>query len=64
MIDHEILKLIIKRMKLCLEIGEIKEHLGKPIFDPEQEKRVIEDKAAVGVALGLREDLVRALMNL
>ena len=36
--DHEILELIEKRMKACAEIGEIKIHLNKPVFDPEQEK--------------------------
>jgi len=63
-IDLTILELINKRMEICLEIGEIKENLGKPVFDSEQEKRVIEDRVNVGAILGLEEVLVRGLMNL
>ncbi len=63
-IDHEILELIGNRMNACLEIGKIKRLIGKPVFDPAQEKRVFEDKANIGAAIGLREDFVRRLMSL
>lgn len=63
-IDHEVLGLISKRMKVCLKIGEIKEYFGKPIFDPEQEKRVLEDKASIRIMLGLKEDFVKELISL
>ncbi|MEW6419934.1 MAG: chorismate mutase [Nitrospirota bacterium] len=63
-IDHEILELIGERMKICLEIGEIKKHLDIPVFDPEQEIKVLKDKASLGAAIGLEEDFVTNLMNL
>lgn len=51
-------------MRVCFEIAEIKEHLGKPIFDPEHEKKILEDKAYIGADLGLEDVFVRKLMSL
>ncbi len=63
-IDHEILKLIRKRMDVCIEIGEIKKYMGKQIFDPLQEERVLKDKMALGASSGLNKNFIRKLMRL
>lgn len=63
-IDKDILHLISKRMESCLRIGEIKFHIGKPIFDAGREREVIEDRINIGKHLKLDEDFVKRLIEL
>lgn len=60
-IDHMILNLIKERMSICEKLGRIKIVNGLPIYDPEQEERVIKRWINRGRFLGLEEDFVREL---
>lgn len=39
-IDEEITKLLVKRMKLSLEIGQYKKSKGLPVYDPKREEEL------------------------
>lgn len=41
-LDDELLRIFNRRAALALEIGHIKKNLGKPIYDPEREKRIFQ----------------------
>lgn len=43
-IDAQLLPLFIERMKVCGRVAEYKRRVGKPIFDAEREKAVLENK--------------------
>lgn len=43
-IDSQLLPLFIERMKVCGHVAEYKRRVGKPIFDAEREKAVLENK--------------------
>src|SRR5436305_200977 len=40
-VDEVIVRLLNQRAKYAIEIGEIKPHLGLPIYAPEREKQVL-----------------------
>jgi chorismate mutase/prephenate dehydrogenase len=63
-VDKGILNLIRERMDICKSVGEIKHHIGKPIFDPVREREVIEDRVKTGRDLNLSDDFVRMLLDL
>lgn len=39
-LDDELLQIFNRRAALALEIGHLKKDLGRPIYDPEREKRI------------------------
>ena len=43
-IDAQLLPLFVERMKVCENVAEYKRRVGKPIFDAEREKAVLENK--------------------
>ena len=43
-IDAQLLPLFIERMRVCGRVAEYKRRVGKPIFDAEREKAVLENK--------------------
>lgn len=63
-LDNRILHLIGERMEICRNVGKIKLMAGKPIFDPDREKEVIEDRINFSRALGIDGEFVRKIMSL
>ncbi len=55
-IDEQLVRLFNARARCALEIGEIKKHLGLPVYQPEREhevlRRVRDASAAEGGPLG------------
>ena len=45
-LDGQILELVAKRVRAALAIGEIKRRLGRPIYDPEREREILQRLAA------------------
>ncbi|OGP63933.1 MAG: hypothetical protein A2169_08805 [Deltaproteobacteria bacterium RBG_13_47_9] len=41
-IDHQLLILLNRRLRLALEVGNIKDKVGKKIYDSPREKKVLE----------------------
>ena len=63
-LDQKILRLIIQRMEVCRNVGKIKLRVGRPIFDPDREREVIEDRINFSRALGRDGEFVRKIMSL
>jgi len=61
--DRKLLLLLKKRMALTSKIGYKKKALGKPLRDPEVEKRVIENALKAGKEHGLSPRLVETVMR-
>jgi chorismate mutase len=41
-VDQEILKLLHKRVRLVMQVGEYKRERGIPVYDPERERELFE----------------------
>ncbi len=41
-IDQRMLQLLAERVKLVLQVGELKREFGVKVYDPERERRVLE----------------------
>jgi chorismate mutase len=41
-VDRKILQLVAERVRLVLEVGDIKRGRNLPVYDPERERRVLE----------------------
>lgn len=63
-LDQEILHLIIQRMEVCRNVGKIKLMIGKPVFDPNREGEVVENRIHFSRGLDIDEEFVRKLMSL
>ena len=40
-IDQKLLSLLNQRLRIALEIGKIKEHIGEKTYDPKREKNIL-----------------------
>ena len=58
-IDEELIRLVGRRRDLVLEVGSVKEALGRPVLDPTREAHVVRRAAERARALGVDEELVR-----
>jgi chorismate mutase-like protein len=58
-LDEELIRLVGRRRDLVLEVGRVKESLGRPVLDPTREARVVRRAAERARALGVDEELVR-----
>lgn len=58
-LDREIVRVIGERRALVLEVGQIKESLGRPVVDPGREAEVVRRAAAISRELGVDEELTR-----
>ncbi|MBW2663073.1 MAG: chorismate mutase [Deltaproteobacteria bacterium] len=63
-LDNEILSLIVKRTEASRNIGKIKLSVGRPVFDPDREREVIENRINFSRALGIDDEFVRKIMIL
>lgn len=63
-IDSRLLELLSKRTELSEKIGEIKHEHGLPIFLPEREAEVINNRQELGRLQGLRGKFVRVIFKL
>ncbi|MCW8107810.1 bifunctional chorismate mutase/prephenate dehydrogenase [Alteromonas ponticola] len=66
-IDAELVQLLQRRAQLTGKIGEIKAHTGMPVFVPEREAALIQERRQqaheIGVSADLIEDLLRRIMR-
>ena len=42
LIDQKLLSFLNQRLRIALEIGKIKEHIGEKTYDPKREKNILE----------------------
>ncbi len=59
-IDHELLRLVSRRMSVVSEIAEYKRERGLKIRDYERERESISDRRSHGERLGLPPDVIES----
>ncbi|MCC5880318.1 MAG: bifunctional chorismate mutase/prephenate dehydrogenase [Idiomarina sp.] len=66
-VDNELVSLLARRMQLTTMVGDIKSHLGQPLYVPTRERELIDARRAQatqqGVAPDLVEDVLRRVMR-
>jgi chorismate mutase-like protein len=62
-VDRELLKLLARRFAIVRKIGVHKRAAGLDAVSPERVASLLADRAAIGVSLGLRPDLVREVFE-
>lgn len=63
-IDGELMRLIVRRFKICLEIGSRKHALNIPVFQPDRITEVVQRGERAAVESGLSAEFGRDLWNL
>ena len=63
-IDDSILELLSKRFDVTLHIAEVKKENNLPIFQPEREKDLLNNKSKFGDEFGLDENFVKELFQI
>jgi chorismate mutase/prephenate dehydrogenase len=58
-IDRQLVELIGRRRDLALEVGRVKQSLGLPVLDPQQEAKVVRRAAELAREVGVDEELTR-----
>ncbi|UCC25527.1 MAG: chorismate mutase [Gemmatimonadales bacterium] len=58
-VDAELIGMVGERRALVLEIGRIKETLGRPVLDPSQEAKVVRRAAQRAREMDVDEELIR-----
>ena len=61
-VDDELIRIIGMRRELVLEIGRVKEALGRPVLDPAQEAAVVRQAAARARELQVDEEMTRDVL--
>jgi len=62
-IDDEILRLLVRRCEVVLEIAEIKHREKIPVRDKERERQMFESQLVAAEKLGLNPDAVRKVFD-
>lgn len=58
-LDGELIRLVGLRRDLVLEVGRVKQEMGRPVLDPVREARVVRRAAERAREAGVDEELVR-----
>lgn len=58
-VDGELIRLVGERRSLVLEVGRLKDALGRPVLDPTREARVVRRAAERAREMGVDEELIR-----
>ncbi len=58
-VDGELIRLVGERRSLALEVGRVKDALGRPVLDPTREARVVRRAAERARDMGVDEELIR-----
>lgn len=61
-IDNAILNLLVQRMNLASEIGEIKNRYGLPVYAPKREAEMLAARRKKAEKLGISPDLFEDLL--
>ena len=59
LIDQKLLSLLNQRVRIAQEIGKIKKEMGKKIYDPEREKKVLKRLKSKNRGPLKEEDLIK-----
>jgi chorismate mutase/prephenate dehydrogenase len=62
-LDYQLIELLARRMAVVSDLSHVKRAEGLRVRDPERERRVLEDRASRGKALGLSRELTESLFR-
>jgi len=62
-IDVQLIKLIAERLALMPEIAQFKKANNLPIFQPEREKQLLEERKKLARELNINPDLIEAVFK-
>lgn len=62
-IDKSLLRLLAKRMHLVTEVGEVKSQQGLPIYAPEREASMLEERRKEAEKMGISPDLIEDILR-
>lgn len=62
-IDHEILKILVKRVDVVKQIGELKNEQNMPVLDEERKEKVLESITERAKIFHLSEEFVKKLFK-
>jgi chorismate mutase-like protein len=63
-IDNDMLELLSKRFDIVLNIGSFKKENNLPIFQPDREKELLNNKSKLGDEFGLDEKFVKEFFQI
>ena len=58
-LDRQLVELIGRRRELAIEVGRVKQTLGLPVLDPQQEAKVVRRAAEIAREFSVDEELTR-----
>ncbi|RUO40738.1 bifunctional chorismate mutase/prephenate dehydrogenase [Pseudidiomarina aestuarii] len=61
--DHELLQLLLRRRQLAADVGVVKRAMGQPLYVPERERAMLEQRRRDAEALGLSPDLIEDVLR-
>lgn len=62
-IDHELLGLLARRMKLSQQIASVKQEMQTTVYQPKRWEQVLQDRLQIATALGLSADFTKELLE-
>ncbi len=63
-LDNELLDILAKRMKICIEVGKYKKEHGVAVVQSNRYKEILEDRSKKGREKGLDETFTKQIMHL
>ncbi|MDX1706117.1 bifunctional chorismate mutase/prephenate dehydrogenase [Pseudidiomarina sp.] len=61
--DGELVELLLRRRRLAAEVGKVKRQLGQPLYVPDREAKMLEDRRQQAAAVGLSPDLIEDVLR-
>ncbi|HET8817773.1 MAG TPA: bifunctional chorismate mutase/prephenate dehydrogenase [Pseudidiomarina sp.] len=61
--DHELLQLLLRRRQLAADVGIVKRAMGQPLYVPEREQAMLQQRRSDAEALGLSPDLIEDVLR-
>lgn len=61
--DHELLQLLLRRRQLAADVGVVKRSMGQPLYVPERERAMLQQRRSDAEALGLSPDLIEDVLR-
>lgn len=61
--DHELLQLLLRRRQLAADVGVVKRGMGQPLYVPERERAMLQQRRSDAEALGLSPDLIEDVLR-
>lgn len=61
--DGALVELLLRRRQLAADVGKVKRELGQPLYVPEREAKMLEDRRQQAAAVGLSPDLIEDVLR-